>query len=374
MGDVTPRTAELQAATRNLKYFGSFKSFGDLQRALITPSEGEYGGGCCGCMQLSQLTWKEAYGRPGGAFAAMSPGRFLVIRALLFVTWLALNAVGIYMLVAPEYKYDFPMEYYMTKLTSWAACLLLAYLGFGLFSTAMALYSSHPDGKGPETPWWVSVTWMLQTTNLVLQPMVTLMYFTLVHNWDEGSAGGAGGGDLGSGGGGGATAGGAPDPIQYSFAFTFVGHGLNSVLTVADLLISRNRLVLAHFGLALAFSAVYLLFTVVYYVAGGTNEDGVSPYIYPALDWRGFGSATVMDDCDYSAAGGLGQLIPHSVIQRACRSLTTRVVASLLILIGVPLISVSCFCAYLCRRRLRRSIEESMAQRHKEPPRTLQRV
>ena len=267
------------------------------------------------------------------------------------MTWLALNAFAIYMLVAPEFNYNFPMQFYMTKLTSWAACLLLLYLGFGLFSTAMAIHSSRPDGKGAETPWWISVTWMLQTTNLVIQPMVTCMYFTLVHNWDADSGAGSGG-----------AAPGAPAPIQYSFAFTFVGHGLNSVITLADLFICRNRLVLAHFGLALIFSAVYLLFTVVYYAAGGTNEDGVSPYIYPALDWRGFGTANVVDDCNFaSPQGAVGDLVSNATINRVCRMLTTRVVASLLILVGVPAMSLIFFCLYLGRRRLRKAIETRTA-------------
>ena len=331
-------TARLERATRDLQYFGTFKSFKDLQRALITPTSDEYGGGCCGCMRLSQLTWKEAYGRPGGLCTTVPPICFLALRALFFVTWLVLNAVAIYMLIAPEYNYNFPLKYYMTKLTSWAATLLLVYLASGLFATAMAIYSSRPDGKGAATPWFVSLTWMLQSTNLVIQPMVTCMYFTLVHNWDSSSD--AGSSDVGSGSRGGT------DPIQYSFAFTFVGHGVNSLLTIADLMICRNRLVLAHFGVALAFACTYLIFTIVYFATGGTNEDGVSPYIYPALDWRGFGTANIMDDCNYGAT-----------VNRACRSMTTRVVASLLILVGAPTVALLCFGTYLCRRRMRKIVE-----------------
>ena len=34
-----------------------------------------------------------------------------------------------------------------------------------------------------------------------------------------------------------------------------------------------------------AYSVAYILFTVIYYAARGTSEDGHSRYIYKALDW-----------------------------------------------------------------------------------------
>ena len=298
------------------------------------------GGGCnaCGCYQLTEYNWKEAYGKPGGLAACLPPTIFLLLRLLFFVAWFGTNAYAVYQLVT---VYSFPMQYYLTKLTSWSALLLLAYLGFALLSTFMAQCSKMRDGKGSATPCFVSITWLLQTVNCVIQPMVTLMYFALVHEW------------------------GAPredfvtsaanltatseDAVKYSFAITVVGHGLNTVLTILDLLISRNRRVLGHFVHALVFAGLYLLFTIVYYLAGGTNEDGISPYIYPALDWRGFGTSTVLDDCSTTTA-------------LYCRSLSTRVVATILLLLGVPCMSCLCFITYLIRRQCRQAVEETTGE------------
>ena len=320
--------------------FGSLRQLQNLFDAGMEPGEEKYDDTCCrttcGCYRLRQMNWKDAYGRPGGAFAILPKKLFLMIRLAFFVIWLATNAYAVYQLVT---VYNFPMRYYLTKLTSWSALLLLAYLAFALYSTFMAQCSSLKDGKGPDTPCFVSITWYLQTTNLVIQPMVTLMYFALVHEWGVERGPGAGDGDV----------------VRYSFVITVVGHGLNTVLIVADLLLSRNRLVLTHFVHALLFAAAYLIFTVAYFAAGGTNEDG-QPYIYPALDWRGFGRSAVLDDCPVG--------MPY------CNALTTRVVATLLILIGVPMMSLVCFCTYLVRRGVRRRLEASkfLAAARNTPP------
>jgi hypothetical protein len=125
--------------------------------------------------------WQVAFGKPGGLVPFLSPRCFLLIRGLLFVVWLATNAWGIYTMVV---VYDFPMEYYMTKLTSWTSILLLVYLGFAFYSTCKA----QPGGDGRPTgideeymygpdkmPGFISITWILHTVNLVVQPMMTLM-------------------------------------------------------------------------------------------------------------------------------------------------------------------------------------------------------
>jgi hypothetical protein len=281
----------------------------------------------CDCYQLKTMTWKVAFGRPGGLVPCLPPRVFLAVRGLLLVVWTAVNVWAIYMMAT---KYNFPMQYFMTKLTAWTSILLFVYLGFACYATGMAQLSSRADGSGRETPWFVSIAWMLHTTNLVMQPLMSIMYFALVHEWGAERPSGT---DAGTG-----------SEARYSFEAVFVGHAFNSVLTTVDFLISRHVLKLAHFVLAVLFAASYIVFSILYYIAGGTNEDGHSPYIYPALDWRGFGNRTVFDDCSEST-------------KDLCNSLTTRVVASLVVLLGVPAMSLCCFSIYLLRRRVRRRLE-----------------
>ena len=89
------------------------------------------GGGCnaCGCYQLTEYNWKEAYGKPGGLAACLPPTIFLLLRLLFFVAWFGTNTYAVYQLVT---VYSFPMQYYLTKLTSWSALLRVALGGRGL--------------------------------------------------------------------------------------------------------------------------------------------------------------------------------------------------------------------------------------------------
>lgn len=64
-------------------------------------------------------------------------------------------------------------------------------------------------------------------------------------------------------------------------------HALNSVFMVIDTAISSMPVHLVHWLYALLYFAVYLIFTVIYWQAGGTNIRG-EPFIYGALNYNDF--------------------------------------------------------------------------------------
>lgn len=64
-------------------------------------------------------------------------------------------------------------------------------------------------------------------------------------------------------------------------------HALNSVFIVIDTFLSSMPVHLLHWLYALLYFAVYLLFTVIYWQAGGTNDEG-KPYVYGALNYNDF--------------------------------------------------------------------------------------
>ena len=107
-------------------YMGTFKSFSALFADIPDfdipeqPPPQSLAARMCGCYQLTQLNWKEAYGKPGGFCAFLPPRIFLLCRLLFFVAWVGINAYAVRQLIAM----GFPMQYYPTKLTSWAAVLL----------------------------------------------------------------------------------------------------------------------------------------------------------------------------------------------------------------------------------------------------------
>ena len=64
-------------------------------------------------------------------------------------------------------------------------------------------------------------------------------------------------------------------------------HALNSVFMLIDTVVSSIPMHFLHWFYALLYFAVYLLFSVIYWQLGGTNDQGKS-YIYKALDYDDF--------------------------------------------------------------------------------------
>lgn len=59
---------------------------------------------------------------------------------------------------------------------------------------------------------------------------------------------------------------------------------MNSVLVVADLMVTAHPVRFLHFLHPMALGIIYTLFSFVYFCAGGTNRSG-STSIYPFLNW-----------------------------------------------------------------------------------------
>lgn len=251
---------------------------------------------------LDGQPWKRAFGTASGLGACLPPVAFLAVRAVLFVFWLAVmiwsmvhwvNSSAEYQISAPrtnssspcvadtytcpdgetvqraadcsvpvcviEYAYGF----WFTQLTHWTLLFELVYLGFAASTTAMAQFGRVPDGTGRSgTPWFVSVTWALQPAVLVGSFLVFAMYWALLYD------------------------GGAVEAISV------VTHGVNFGVMLVDFAICRQPFYLAHVYMPLAFALLYLLFSAIYYAAGGVyHKDLTSRYIYSVIDWSDPSSA-----------------------------------------------------------------------------------
>mmetsp|Transcript_14755 Transcript_14755/g.43032 ORF Transcript_14755/g.43032 Transcript_14755/m.43032 type:complete len:275 (-) Transcript_14755:107-931(-) len=262
---------------------------------------------CCECFKkyfgadrldwkLDTENWKEVFGKPGGlvgALGCMSPRVFLVTRLLIFVVWCGCVAWS----MADWVDYA-EFKYWWTKLTHIGALIELVYFFFAYMTSFMAICTNAEDGRGDKTPWYASVTWFLGSTVMVITFMVFLLYWVLVFE---------------------------PGPGKPE-AISVVMHGGNFALALLDLCLNRQPFYLAHAYAPGLFSAAYALFTYIYYKAGGTFEDGVSPYIYAALDWSG------------NASG-------------------TRSLLALLVLVGVPVIYVIFFLVAMARIKCRMAAE-----------------
>ncbi|XP_066248383.1 protein rolling stone-like [Euwallacea similis] len=74
-------------------------------------------------------------------------------------------------------------------------------------------------------------------------------------------------------------------------AMNFIVHGLNSIVVLLDLCVVCHPVKIFHFIYPLLLALCYTIFSITFYVAGGTTKTG-SRYIYPILKWDQPGRTT----------------------------------------------------------------------------------
>ena len=100
------------------------------------------------------------------------------------------------------------------------------------------------------------ITWLFYTVSLTMTFMVTAGYYTAAGtNYDDFDV------------------------------FALHIHGINLLIMCTDFILSQIPIHFLHFYFPTLFVAVYLIFTGIYYAAGGTGAQGRS-YIYPLLDYE----------------------------------------------------------------------------------------
>ncbi|KAK7009632.1 protein rolling stone [Biomphalaria glabrata] len=105
-----------------------------------------------------------------------------------------------------------------------------------------------------EFPKAVAVQWVLQNISNVSSLLVTVMFWALVYTGNS------------------------------QTYVSINSHIMNSVLVLCDIMISRAPCRLQHLYIPLSFNVSYVLFTFIYWIAGGTNNQG-QHYIYKMLDY-----------------------------------------------------------------------------------------
>lgn len=195
-------------------------------------------------LKLHGQMWKASFGKPSACGRCLSPKAFFAVRLSIFIIWLACTLWSmINWVTEEELGFDYwcatlehaspsrhthlssslPLHRW-TKLTHWTATYELIYLGFAMMTTYRALWGSTPDGTGDQTPWFVSVTWAMQSSVLPISFFVCILYWALVYDPDKG---------LG--------------------VLSVLMHGLNFVLAFADMLLCRQPMYLCHIFLPLAY-------------------------------------------------------------------------------------------------------------------------
>lgn len=221
-------------------------------------------GCCCQCdkekclsaakFQLPVEEWKAVFAQPNLLInwgKCINPQLYFVLRLFLFLLWAGMMIFRqIYFVVVEKFAYG----YFWIYLTFIGNSVLALYLGLAAVATGLAVFGT-TDGADCGTKTLVSITWALASLVPTLTLTITVLYWVLVYT--------------------------PGDAIPW---YTVVMHGGNLLVALLDLLSSKLHIFPQQMYTITLFSLGYVLFTFIYFKAGGTNEAGV-PYIYAAVDW-----------------------------------------------------------------------------------------
>mmetsp|Transcript_63085 Transcript_63085/g.168496 ORF Transcript_63085/g.168496 Transcript_63085/m.168496 type:complete len:271 (-) Transcript_63085:130-942(-) len=146
---------------------------------------------------------------------------------------------------------------YFIYLTHWTLTLQALYFLFAAFTAWKA--GQMESGAIPTSeamPCYCRAMWIIQDLAIPGSFLVFLLYWALVY----------------------------PERTSDPSALSYFTHGVNFVLQLLDMFLSRQPYYLLH-GIYIAiFGTVYVAFSAIYYAAGGLDCNG-NAYIYKALDW-----------------------------------------------------------------------------------------
>lgn len=176
----------------------------------------------------------------------------LIWRALLF-----LASLGIVLSSAIIYMVNGNFGYWYIYLTHWGLITILLATGFATLVSARC-YLYGPISTEFRLPWYVKTYWTLCNIAVPIAFMISLFYWTVLYE--------------------------AGIEEELNHALDMSVHGLNSLVMLLLLMSSAHPVRLLHIYQPVLFGIVYLLFSVIYHFAGGTDQKG-NAYIYPVVNW-----------------------------------------------------------------------------------------
>ncbi|KAH8248928.1 hypothetical protein KR032_004334, partial [Drosophila birchii] len=110
--------------------------------------------------------------------------------------------------------------------------------------------------------WVIQIYWVFFWITLCIEQLVALTYWTLLYPRDRART----------------------NPLYISTFYNIWTHALSAIIFTVDHLVVAQPARLLHFVYPVGFCLVYVLFTMIFYWAGGVNLMG-RPYIYPFLNY-----------------------------------------------------------------------------------------
>ncbi|KAJ0182364.1 hypothetical protein K1T71_001733 [Dendrolimus kikuchii] len=178
-------------------------------------------------------------------------------RALLF-----LGSVGIVLSSMIIYILNGKFAFWFIYLTHWGLTVIVLATGFSTLISARC-YFYGPISAEFKLPWYVKTYWVLFNISVPLAFLITIFYWTLLYE--------------------------AGIEEELNHGLDVAVHGLNSVVMFLLLASASQPTRLVHVYHPLVFSLVYVIFGIIYHLAGGVDQKG-SPWIYPVVNWANPGT------------------------------------------------------------------------------------
>ncbi|XP_059051210.1 protein rolling stone-like [Achroia grisella] len=154
--------------------------------------------------------------------------------------------------------------YWPVYLTHWGLVFITVTSGFAFYVSVIAVAQGSIDSS-LGLPWYVKAYWLSYNSTVPIALFITVFYWILLATGEEEYA---------------------INPVLDVFI-----HAINSVLMLILVLVSQHPSNILHVYQPIAVTLVYLVFSIIYYFAGGTNPFG-GHFIYPPLDWAKPGPTT----------------------------------------------------------------------------------
>ncbi|XP_049831522.1 protein rolling stone-like isoform X1 [Schistocerca gregaria] len=190
---------------------------------------------------------------------------YLIYRAVVAIFFLAVfivSLVGISMMQTTSV----PGWKWLIYLTNWGItmCTIQAIVALVIVSIAKLKEKHQVSAEaGTDTmPLHYKIYWAIHTIATTAAVCITISYWSVVYK-----------------------------PGQHPLdAVNILTHAMNGIMMTIDLLIIAHPLRIGHMYLPLFFAFVYVIFSGIYYLAGGTDRFGRT-YIYDILNWEKTGYA-----------------------------------------------------------------------------------
>ncbi|XP_063375484.1 protein rolling stone-like [Cydia amplana] len=166
-------------------------------------------------------------------------------------------------------------------LTQWGI-LANALTSIFAFAISLKVYLGGPIDSAFGLPWYIKLYWFLFNASVPMAFMITVFYWTFLNA--------------------------EFDIPGLDATMDIFSHGINSVTMFLLLITARHPTRLLHFYHAVAFGILYLVFSLIYYFAGGLDSSG-NPWIYPMLDWSNPGPTVAV-----VVGVAIGLIILHGLV------------------------------------------------------------